>query len=93
MTSGQPLPPSRVEVEVHFAAVLSGGSSRAEVDRWAERARRDLADVEVDEAVWWALGVLAGLDLRHRPDQPYLHDDAQVREWLAEFRRRCAGSG
>lgn len=23
-------------------------------------------------------------------EEPYLHDDAQVREWLAEFRRRRA---
>lgn len=88
MTTSQPIPPSPTNMEARFAAVLSGSQSRDEVDRWATRTMRDLEGVEVGEAVWWALGVLAGIDLRHGPDEPYLHDDAQVRGWLTEFRER-----
>ncbi|MEU0156109.1 hypothetical protein [Micromonospora fulviviridis] len=49
-----------------------------------------LDGVEVDEVVWRALGILAGIDLRHGPGEPHLHDGAQVRGWLTEFRKRCA---
>lgn len=44
---------------------------------------------EVDETIWWALGMLSGIDLRDGPDEPYLHDDEQVLGWLTEFRERC----
>ncbi|GAB3816563.1 hypothetical protein GCM10027605_65810 [Micromonospora zhanjiangensis] len=80
----QPAPPSPVEVEARFAAILDGSQSRDEVDRWATDTMRDLEYVDIDEAVWWALGKLAGIDLRHGPGEPYLHDDAQVLGWLAE---------
>jgi hypothetical protein len=50
----------------------------------------DLDDADVEDEVWWALGILSGIDLRHGPDEPYLHDDEQVRGWLAEFRARSA---
>jgi hypothetical protein len=36
-----------------------------------------------------SLGLLHGIDLRVGPDEPFLHDDKQVRQWLAEFRLRC----
>ncbi|GAB2930219.1 hypothetical protein GCM10027280_17270 [Micromonospora polyrhachis] len=85
-----PSPPSRLAVETRFIALLDGSQSRDGVDRWASRVMLDLDGFEVDEAVWWALGVLAGIDLRHGPEEPYLHDDAQVRGWLMEFQERCA---
>ncbi|WP_199714809.1 hypothetical protein [Micromonospora radicis] len=91
--SGPPTPPSRVDVEARFAAILDGGQSRDEVDRWATRALRSLECAEVDEVIWWALGVLSGVDLRHGPGGPYLHDDEQVLGWLVEFRKRSAPSG
>lgn len=50
----------------------------------------DLDDRDVADEVWWALDILAGIDLRHGSDQPYLHNDEQVRSWLMEFRTRCA---
>ena len=46
-----------------------------------------------DDAVWDAMGLLAGIDSRHGQDQPYLYTDNQVREWLETFRDRCASSG
>ncbi|WP_347813020.1 hypothetical protein [Micromonospora sp. KC213] len=76
-------------MEARFAAILSGSQSRDEVDRWATRTMLDLEGVEVDQAVWWALGIFTGIDLRHGPKEPYLHDDAQVDEWLTQFRERC----
>lgn len=89
MTIGQPTPPSRADVEVRFTAILNGGQSRDEVDRWATRAMQTLEYAEVDETIWWALGMLSGIDLRDGPDEPYLHDDEQVLGWLIEFRERC----
>ena len=84
-----PRPPSRGEVEDKFQAVLAGSATRDEVDRWAAHwvAAVD-AGIE-DDAVWWGLCMLAGIDLRHGQDQPYLHDDEQIIEWLEDFRRRC----
>ncbi|BCJ58790.1 hypothetical protein Jiend_22120 [Micromonospora endophytica] len=81
--------PGRTDVEARFTAILDGSQSRDEVDRWATRAMRSLEHAEVDEPIWWALGVLSGIDLRDGPGEPYLHDDEQVRGWLAEFRARC----
>lgn len=86
---GQPTPPSRTEVEARFTAILDGGQSRDEVDRWATRAMQTLEYAEVDETTWWALGMLAGIDLRDGPGGPYLYDDEQVLGWLTEFRERC----
>jgi hypothetical protein len=83
-------PPSRADIEARFIALLDGSQSREEVDRWANEWMAGLDDVEVADEVWWALGILAGIDLRHGRDEPYLHDDAQLRSWLKEFRLRCA---
>lgn len=85
-----PRPPSRDQVAEKFAALVEGAESREEVDRWAAQwvAAVD-AGVE-DEAIWWGLGQLCGVDARHGPDAPYLHTTEQIAEWLAEFRERCA---
>jgi hypothetical protein len=42
-----------------------------------------------DDISWWALSLLHGIDL---PDESggYLHDDEQVRAWLAQLRDRRA---
>ena len=90
MNAATPRPPSRADVEARFIALLDGSQSRDEVDRWASQTMIDLDDADVDGEVWWALGILSGIDLRHRPDEPYLHDDEQVRSWLTEFRAGCA---
>jgi hypothetical protein len=81
-------PPSRTDVEARFAALLSGTESRDFVDRWAGQFIASDAVID-DRAVWWALQVLHGIDLRHGPDAPYLHDQAQVTEWRQDFRERC----
>ncbi|NYH44746.1 hypothetical protein HNR22_004473 [Micromonospora jinlongensis] len=86
--SAKPAPPDPAEVVDRFVAILDGSQSRDEVDRWATDLMRGPEDVEVDEAVRWALGILAGIDLRHGQGEPYLHDDTQVLGWLAEFRER-----
>jgi hypothetical protein len=46
-----------------------------------------------DAEVWWALTPFCGIDLRHAEHGPYLHDDEQIRDWLKEFRARCAETG
>jgi predicted hydrolase (HD superfamily) len=43
-----------------------------------------------DEVVWWTLGLLHGIDMPVDRDGTLLHDDEQVRQWLAEFRGRCS---
>ncbi|GIF70053.1 hypothetical protein Ais01nite_80880 [Asanoa ishikariensis] len=85
--------PARDEVDAWFAAVLAGTASRDEADRWAAQWFTGDADRLVhDEHVWWALGLLYGVDLPADRTGTFLHDDEQVREWLAEFRARCAAS-
>ncbi|WP_236242688.1 hypothetical protein [Streptomyces sp. CC228A] len=86
--------PDLDEIEAWFAAVAEGRVSRDAADRWA--ARRYLDDSHRDDGrgagdlARWALGLLHGIDLRSGPGEPYLHDDAQVRGWLEELRRRRA---
>ncbi|MFD7900684.1 hypothetical protein ACFV4F_10300 [Kitasatospora sp. NPDC059722] len=46
--------------------------------------------MEWDDLSLWALEHLHGIDLRPGPEEPYLHNDEQVREWLEELRRRRA---
>ncbi|MFD8751486.1 hypothetical protein ACFV0O_10990 [Kitasatospora sp. NPDC059577] len=85
--AGQPGPD---EIEWWFAAVADGRVSRDAADRWAGRWYLD-DELHWDEPSLRALSRLYGIDLRSGPGEPYLHDEAQVREWLAEFRRRRAG--
>ncbi|MFF7993733.1 hypothetical protein ACFZDG_28585 [Kitasatospora xanthocidica] len=82
--AGQPGPE---EIEWWLAAVADGRVSRDAADRWAGRWLLD-DELRWDELSLWALGLLFGIDLPAGPGGPYLHDEAQVREWLAEFRRR-----
>ncbi|QKW23238.1 hypothetical protein HUT16_32850 [Kitasatospora sp. NA04385] len=74
-------------IERRLAGVADGTADRDAVDRWAGRMLADDAR-ERDETSWWALDLLHGIDLRHGPGEPYLHDEEQVRGWLAEYRRR-----
>jgi hypothetical protein len=85
-------PPSRADVEDRFVSLLSGSRTRDEVDRWASRWVVAEESEVPDKHVWWALTLLCGIDLRHGPGEPYLHDDQQVSGWLDEFRDRCANS-
>ena len=78
MTAVAPQPPSRAEVEARFIALLDGSQSRDDVDRWASHTMIDLDDTDVDDVLWWALGILSGIDLRQGPDKPFLHDDKQI---------------
>jgi hypothetical protein len=60
-------------------------------DRWSAQRFNDVDAAAVgDEVVWWALGLLHGIDMPVDRDGSLLHDDEQVRQWLAEFRRRCS---
>jgi len=85
-----PPPPTRSDVEHRFEAVLEQSGSRDQVDRWAAQWVAANESGVTDEHVWWGLTKLNGIDLRHGPNAPYLHDDEQVADWLAEFRTRCA---
>ncbi|KJK53115.1 hypothetical protein UK23_01855 [Lentzea aerocolonigenes] len=76
---------SRADVESQFVRLLSGETSRDEVDRWA--AAQLTGDVSItDVAVRTAIERLHGVDLRHGPNLPYLHSDEQVTDWLTDFR-------
>jgi len=86
-------PPTRADVERKFVELLAGRSTRDEVDRWAARwVAADDSNVD-DDVVWWGLMQLFGIDMRHGPGEPYLHDTEQISEWLDEFRRHSADEG
>ena len=79
------LPPTRVETVAMFDAVLGGLMTREDVSSWAgpwisvrEREVEDLA-------VFKALALLGGADLRHGADEPYLFTDGQISEWRVEL--------
>ena len=85
-----PPAPSRSDVEDRFRALVDGSQTREDVDRWAAQwVAADDPGVD-DDAVWWGLAILIGIDLRPGPDAPYLHDDDQIVGWLGEFRQRCS---
>jgi hypothetical protein len=86
MTLDEPLP-DLDDVEEILVAVVEGRLSRDDADRWATRWVVD-DTLRWDELTWWTLNLLCGIDLRHGPDLPYLHDDAQLHEWLLELSRR-----
>ncbi|MFG3228192.1 hypothetical protein ACGF07_25875 [Kitasatospora sp. NPDC048194] len=81
--------PDLDEIELWLSAVAEGCVSRESADRWAGRWFLD-DELEWDDLSLWALALLHGIDLRPGPEEPYLHDDEQVREWLEELRRRRA---
>ncbi|MCC0100359.1 hypothetical protein K7B10_37415 [Streptomyces flavotricini] len=79
--------PTLDEIEEHFVALVEGRLSRDEADR---RAGRWMADdgLDWDDISWWALTLLHGIDLPADESGAYLHDDEQLRGWLAELRKR-----
>ncbi|ARF52864.1 hypothetical protein [Streptomyces gilvosporeus] len=81
--------PSLDEVEERFVALAEGRLTRDEVDRWAARWMADDGH-DWDDTSWWALSLLHGIDLPAAESGGYLHDDEQVRAWLAELRKRRA---
>ncbi|MFI6760146.1 hypothetical protein ACIBF5_13510 [Micromonospora sp. NPDC050417] len=81
--------PTLDEVEDRLVALIEGRLSRDEVDRWAARwVTQD--GLDWDDLSWWALNLLYGIDLPAGEDGGYLHDDEQIRLWLAELRKRRA---
>ncbi|MET9693558.1 hypothetical protein ABZY81_34855 [Streptomyces sp. NPDC006514] len=82
--SGQP---TLDEIEEHFVALVEGRLTRDEADRWAARWVVD-DGLDWDDISWWALSLLHGIDLPADKGGAYLHDDEQVRAWLAELRKR-----
>ncbi|XUM02694.1 hypothetical protein ACQ86F_03745 [Streptomyces venezuelae ATCC 10712] len=83
-SSRQPTPD---DIEERFAALVEGRLTRDEADRWAGRWMA--ADGLVwDEVSWWALGLLDGIDLPADASGAHVHDDEQLRAWLAELRDR-----
>lgn len=81
--------PTLDDIEEHLAALVEGRSTRDEADRWAARWVLD-DTLDWDDVSWWALGLLHGIDLPAGESGGYLHDDDQLRGWLAELRRRRA---
>ncbi|MEK2472606.1 MULTISPECIES: hypothetical protein [Streptomyces] len=84
--SGQP---TLDEIEDRFVELVAGRLSRDEADCWAARWVTEDGAVW-DVLSWWALNLLYGIDLPAGEKGDYLHDDEQVRAWLAELRRRRA---
>ncbi|WP_141581775.1 hypothetical protein [Actinomadura sp. WMMA1423] len=83
--------PGLDEIEERFVSLLDGRLGRDEADRWAARWVADDRAVWA-ELEWWALNLLAGIDLPAGPGGGYLHDDQQIRRWLHELRHRRATS-
>ncbi|MFC0672820.1 hypothetical protein [Brachybacterium hainanense] len=81
--------PTLDEIEERFAELVAGRLSRHEADRWAARWVMD-DGIVWDDLSWWALSLLHGIDLPAGPNGGYLHDDDQVRAWLAELRTRAS---
>ncbi|MEV5573790.1 hypothetical protein AB0L06_27425 [Spirillospora sp. NPDC052269] len=69
--------------------LVAGRLSRDNADRWAARWVSD-DGIDWDDVSWWALNLLYGIDLPAGAGGGYLHDDEQVRAWLAELRERRA---
>ncbi|MFI9787444.1 hypothetical protein ACIHEI_28650 [Kitasatospora sp. NPDC051984] len=84
--------PGVAEIADWLNAVAEGRVDRDTADRWAGRWVLDDA-LEWDEASWWGLNKLFGIDLRSGPGEPYLHDDEQVRGWAVELVERGARAG
>ncbi|MEU8527754.1 hypothetical protein AB0C77_19505 [Streptomyces sp. NPDC048629] len=84
--------PTLDEIEGRFVALVEGRLTRDEADRWAGAWVAD--DTLVwDDISWWALNLLHGIDLPADENGAYLHDDEQLRTWLAELRRLNKGQG
>ncbi|GHG62437.1 hypothetical protein [Streptomyces griseocarneus] len=79
--------PTLDEIEGRFVALVDGRLTRDEADRWAGRWVADDGLVW-DDISWWALSLLHGIDLPADESGAYLHDDEQLRAWLAELRKR-----
>ncbi|MET8785479.1 MULTISPECIES: hypothetical protein [unclassified Streptomyces] len=81
--------PTLDEIEDHFVGLVAGRLSRDEADRWAAGWMTE-DEIVWDDLSWWALDLLHGIDLPAGESDGYLHDDEQVRAWLAELRKRRA---
>ncbi|MFE0641128.1 hypothetical protein ACFW2Y_05880 [Streptomyces sp. NPDC058877] len=79
--------PTPDDIEARFVELVAGRLSRDEADRWAARWVQEEA-ATWDASSWWALNLLHGVDLPAGTDGGYLHDDEQIRAWLAELRKR-----
>ncbi|MFD7560435.1 hypothetical protein ACFV9E_38820 [Streptomyces sp. NPDC059835] len=79
--------PTLDEIEEGFAALVDGRLSRDEADRWAGRWVAD-DGLDWDDTSSWALNLLHGIDLPADESGVHLHDDEQLRSWLAELRKR-----
>lgn len=81
-----PPQPTPDEIEDRFDALIEGRSTREEIDRWAAwwTAKDEL---DWDGLSWWALTLLHGIDLPAGEGGDYLHNEDQIRTWLAELRK------
>lgn len=79
--------PTPDEVEEVYLRLLEGDISRDEAERWAAQWVASEHEL-LPDYIWEALDRLYGCDLRQGPDQPYLHSEEQLGEWLEIFRRQ-----
>ena len=82
--------PSRSEVERVFLRLLQGEMTREDADVWASKWVAADQPPEMHRAIWEALKVVDGCDLRDGPGGDYLHSDTQIAEWLETFRQRIS---
>jgi hypothetical protein len=81
--------PTEQEIRGRFAALIAGGCSREEADRWAGQWVYAAVPPEMPAHLWKALTLLAGCDLTHGRPGGYLHSTEQFQEWLEDFNRAC----
>lgn len=83
--------PTRAELDAWFTGLVDGSQTRDAAVRWSVTWLHLPAAI-YDEVIWWAIGLLCGIDLKSGPDRSLIHDDDQVRQRQLKFRRRCAAS-
>jgi hypothetical protein len=82
------IPPTAREIENKYEEIISGHCSRENADAWAGQWVYSSKPPEMAPAIWEALKLLAGCDLRHGKNEEYLHSNEQIAEWLRDFRRK-----
>ena len=83
--------PTPNEVEDVFQKLIRGSLTRDQADRWAAQWYGK-ESAPMPSFIWDALGQLHGCDLREGPEEPYLHSEEQIKDWLLAFQKNRRSS-